>query len=147
MASASSKRLFNAPPVKLLVLAHKADLLKSEKAKDTARERVQSILTREMERLKTARGAGGVGGRILGMSRVQTRQGFWARLFGSNQAETEGEEAEDEALIWGGQGPWSWDDIEGVEVVWGASGIGGATAIGAGGDGDLDEVNDFLWDL
>lgn len=148
LASAASSRPFNSDPTRLLILGHKADLLRSDKALETARERAKSILTREMERLKTARGAGGVGGRIQGMSKVQTRQGFWARLFGSSKAEAEAEDGEDEGLIWGGQGPWSWDDIEGVEVVWGASGLGETKPIGEeGAEGDLGEVKDFLWEL
>ena len=111
-----------------------------------------------MDRLKTARGAGGVGGRIEGMGRVAGSSGgsWFARLFGVSRARSEENEGEgegdgDEGLIWGGKGPFRWEDVEGVEVEWGVSGLGmvstGKPAVGDGdgeqGDG-LSELEAFL---
>ena len=86
-----------------------------------------------MERLKDARGGGRVGGRIEGMSKVAgtVGGGFFDRLFGRSQsvstgegkAEDEGED-EDESLVWGGKGPFSWGEVEGIEIEWGVSGLG-----------------------
>lgn len=105
-----------------------------------------------MDRLKTARGAGGVGGRIEGMSRVSSGgRGFWARLFGGGGASTEPEASteDDEALVWCGAGPFRWEDIEGVDVSWAVSGVGSAnwTAVTDGVGNGLDELTDFLADL
>lgn len=122
-------------------------------ARQTALERVRSILTREMDRLKVSRGSGGVGGRIEGMGRVASGgKSFWARLFGSSAAAEEPDAGaeDDEALVWGAAGPFRWEDVEGVEVSFATAGVGPAKAVGAeaadAGNG-LDELNDFLWDL
>lgn len=166
LAGSASRRGLSAPPPRLLILANKTDLLArstagetpsppelSQQARSTALERVKSILTREMDRLKSARGAGGVGGRIEGMSRVSSSGGgFWARLFGSGASkEPEATTEDDEALVWGGAGAFRWEDVEGVEVSWGVSGVGAAStttteATSERGNG-LDELTYFLWDL
>ncbi|WWC69623.1 uncharacterized protein I206_103566 [Kwoniella pini CBS 10737] len=152
-------------PLKLQILAHKTDLLarstspslKSppdipESSISTARDRVKSILTREMDRMKSARG--GSGGKIESMGKVSggASAGFFARLFGSGGGAVEGEEGEgeDESLIWGGKGQFDWNDIEGLEISFGASGLGsvsegkekGEREVGNG----LDEVKSFIWD-
>jgi signal recognition particle receptor subunit beta len=101
-----------------------------------------------MDRLKSARGA--VGGRIEGMGRVASSGGsWWSRLFGGGGGSvSEGEEVEeDEGLVWGTKGPWRWEDIEGVETEWAASGLGSIRdAKGDAGQG-LDELKEFLWNI
>lgn len=118
-----------------------------------------------MDRLKSAR-VNSSGGRIEGMSKVATSGGGWfSRLFGGSArgggsvAEGEGEGDEDESLIWGTKGPFRWEDIEGVDIEWGCSGLG-MVDVGQkvekgekeqatearGGDG-LDDVMRFLSDL
>jgi signal recognition particle receptor subunit beta len=101
-----------------------------------------------MDRLKSARGA--VGGRIEGMGRVASSGGsWWSRLFGGGGGSvSEGEEVEeDEGLVWGAKGPWRWEDIEGVETEWAASGLGSIRdAKGEAGQG-LDELKEFLWNI
>lgn len=104
-----------------------------------------------MERLKAACGAGGVGGRIEGMSGVASGGGFWSRLFGGGNTEPDANAEDDEALIWGGNGPFRWEDVEGVEVDWAVTGLGPAssekaTEEQARGNG-LDELTDFMWGL
>lgn len=157
MAGVFNRRL-NGPTPQLLILGHKADLLSgssdkcpadiSSGARDTAAERLRSILTREMDRLKAARG--GSGGRIEGMGKVQTSRGFWGRLFGAARAgEIEAEGEDDEAMVWGGPGAFRWEDVEGVDISWGVSAVGPANALTAPkerGNG-LNELEDFLWDL
>lgn len=159
MAGVSSRRGFKAAPLRLLILAHKADLLSrpisdatlsppdiNEQTRSTAEERVRSVLTREMDRLKSARSASG--GRIEGMGRVATQQSWWAKLFGTPEPVAENTEDE-EALVWGGAGAWSWDDVEGVEVEWGVTGLGAPAKLteeGEQGDG-MQDLTDFLWDL
>lgn len=159
MAGVFNRRL-NGPTPQLLILGHKTDLLSgdstdskspadlSSSARATAAERLRSILTREMDRLKAARG--GSGGRIEGMGKVQTSRGFWGRLFGAARAgEIEAEGEDDEAMVWGGPGQFRWEDVEGVDVAWAVSGLGRANALTANperGNG-LEELEDFLWDL
>ncbi|GMK57884.1 hypothetical protein CspeluHIS016_0407180 [Cutaneotrichosporon spelunceum] len=157
MAGTASRRGFNAAPLRLFILAHKADALSRETStlsppdlapqiRQTAEERVRSVLTREMDRLKSARSASG--GRIEGMGRVATQRGWWARLFGAPEPVAENTEDE-EALVWGGLGAWNWDDIEGVDVEWGVTGLGGSKSLTGEceqGDG-LQDLTDFLWDL
>lgn len=158
MAGVASRRGPTSSPLRLLILAHKADLLSSTtdalsppdlapQTRHTASERVRSVLTREMDRLKAARSASA--GRIEGMGRVATRRGWFSRLFGS-AAEPVAENTEDEeALVWGGAGAWNWDDVEGVEVEWGVSALGKPQALTAEteeGDGLVD-VSDFFMDL
>jgi signal recognition particle receptor subunit beta len=149
---------------RLLILAHKTDLLVRPtppanpsppeipaQTRQVAIERLKSILTREMDRLKAARTAG-VGGRIEGMSKVASGgRGWFGKLFAG--AEVEGEVEEDEGLVWGGKGPFGWEDIDGVEIEWGCSALGMVNMAGTGAakDGEqgngLDEVRTFLWDL
>lgn len=159
MAGVFNRRL-SGPTPQLLILGNKADLLASDSTsskspaeissstRNTAEERLRSILTREMDRLKAARG--GSGGRIEGMSKVQTSRGFWGRLFGAARAgEIEAEGEDDEAMVWGGPGQFRWEDVEGVDISWGVSGVGPANALTANperGNG-LAELEDFLWDL
>ena len=62
---------------------------------------------------------------------------------------------DDETLIWGGRGPFSWEDVEGLEIEWAASGLGmvrvgketskvsNEMEVGNG----LDELKRFLWDV
>jgi signal recognition particle receptor subunit beta len=151
---------------RLLILAHKTDLLIRPtppsttsppdipaQTRQVAVERLKSILTREMDRLKAARAAG-VGGRIEGMSKVSSGgRGWFGRLLAS--AEVEGEVEEDEGLVWGGKGPFRWEDIDGVEIEWASSALGmvnmangasGALKEGEQGNG-LDKLRNFLWDL
>ncbi|WVQ98487.1 hypothetical protein IAU59_005613 [Kwoniella sp. CBS 9459] len=160
----------SSPPPKLLILAHKADLLARpapptthsppeipETTLSTATDRLKSILTREMDRLKTSRES--TGGKIEGMSRVTggSSTGFFGRLFGlggSGAVVPGGEDDEDEvdeSLIWGGKGPFRWEDVEGVEIEWGASGLGvpaSAKGTEAKEEGNgLDEVKRFVWDI
>ncbi|BEJ12858.1 hypothetical protein CspHIS471_0300320 [Cutaneotrichosporon sp. HIS471] len=157
MAGTASRRGFNTSPLRLLILAHKADALSREdtalsppdlapQTRQTAEERVRSVLTREMDRLKSARSASG--GRIEGMGRVATQRGWWARLFGAPEPVAENTEDE-EALVWGGPGAWNWDDVEGVDVEWGVTAVGGAKPLTEEceeGDG-LQDLTDFFWDL
>ena len=133
----------SAPTPKLLILAHKTDLLVRltspsspcppnlpSAIRSTARERLKSILTREMDRLKSARGGGGIGGRIEGMGKVAgaKRGGWLSQLFGGGQDASVGDEGgegvEDEGSIWGGKGEFRWEDVEGVDIEWGVSGLG-----------------------
>lgn len=58
----------------------------------------------------------------------------------------EGEVEEDEGLVWGGKGPFKWEDVEGVEIEWGVSALGGVKAVGEEGEG-LGEVRDWLRDV
>ncbi|KAK6902740.1 signal recognition particle receptor subunit beta [Kwoniella mangroviensis CBS 8886] len=147
-------------PTKVLVLAHKSDVLTRSSSNEipessitTARERVKSILTREMDRLKATRTKSGAGGKIESMGKVAgtSSSGFFAKLFGGGTSGVglEGEdEGEDESLIWGGKGGFSWDDVEGVEITFGASGLGpvGAKKEEKEGNG-LNEVKSFIWDV
>lgn len=167
----------SAPTPRLLLLAHKTDLLIRPtppshpsppdipaQTRTVATERLRSILTREMDRLKSAR-ANSSGGRIEGMGKVATSGGGWfSRLFGGNgnaavaATEGEGEGEEDDSLMWGAKGPFKWEEIDGVEITWGCSGLGmvdvGTTAGSqkdvegdvVEGDG-LSEVRSFLLDL
>lgn len=157
MAGVYNRRI-NGPTPQLLILGHKTDLLSGKEGKSpadlnsdarrTATERLRSILTREMDRLKSARG--GSGGRIEGMSKVQTSRGFWSRLFGAARAgEVAAEGEDDEAMIWGGPGSFRWEDIEGVDISWGVSGIGPSNSLVANSEkgNGLHELEDFLWDL
>jgi signal recognition particle receptor subunit beta len=114
-----------------------------------------------MDRLKSARVSSG--GRIEGISRVATTS-LWSRLFGGGVVvpEEDTETEVDETLIWGSEkGSFRWEEVEGVDVQWGASGLG-MVSVGRpgreaevmptvsesvdGGNG-LDEVKRFLWDL
>ena len=106
-----------------------------------------------MDRLKSSRGA--IGGRIEGMGRVDglSRGGWWSRLMGGGTTTAEGTEEEDEVVLWGGVGSFKWEDIEGVEVEWGCSGLGmvkvgkDATRVDKIEQGDgLDDVKRFIWD-
>ncbi|WVQ71429.1 hypothetical protein IAR50_000966 [Cryptococcus sp. DSM 104548] len=164
LASLSTNLPPSAPPPKLLILAHKTDLLVRppppashsppnipETSLKTASDRLRAILGREMDRLKSTRASSG--GRIEGMSRVAgSSTGLWGRIFGSGSGangggvEGEGEE-DDESLVWGGKGPFKWEDVEGVEIEWGASGLG-APREGELEEGNgLDELKTFLWDI
>jgi signal recognition particle receptor subunit beta len=106
-----------------------------------------------MDRLKSARSSSG--GRIEGISSVSGGGGsWWSRLFGSQNAgvASEGEaEVEDENLIWGGKGEFRWEDIEGVEVQWGCSGLGMVDLKSRVERGDVDsgdglkDIREFLW--
>lgn len=110
--------------------------------------------------MKSARGGGGVGGRIEGMGKVASGggAGWFSRLFGGGQSVVsgagEGEEEDDDGLIWGGKGPFRWQDVEGVEVDWGVSALG-MVSVGKEvavtnevekGDG-LDELEEFLLNI
>jgi signal recognition particle receptor subunit beta len=110
-----------------------------------------------MDRLKSARAS--TSGRIEGMSKVaSSSSSWWKRLFGGSTAPIGDEdEGDDEGLIWGGQGPFKWEDIDGVEVEWGCSALGmvkvGKDAMSSGkdtaveeGDG-LDDVKKFLSEI
>ena len=63
-----------------------------------------------------------------------------------------GEGEDDETLIWGGRGPFKWEDVEGLEIEWGASGLGAVntgktSAVEASEQGDgLNDLKRFLWD-
>ncbi|ODN89184.1 signal recognition particle receptor subunit beta [Cryptococcus wingfieldii CBS 7118] len=162
LASLSTHLPPSAPPPKLLILAHKSDLLIRpapttslsppdipETSLKTGTDRLKSILTREMDRLKSTRAS--TGGRIEGMSKVAgSSTGFFARIFGSGGggggAEGEGEE-DDESLVWGGKGPFRWEDVEGVEVEWAASGLGVRKEGDVSEGNGLDELKAFLWDI
>ena len=101
-----------------------------------------------MDRLKQARASSG--GRIEGISRVQSTGGsWWRKLFsggsGREVDEAEGSE-EDEGLVWGGRGPFTWAGVEGVEITWGASALGGLKAAGEDGEGLVD-IKDWLIDV
>jgi len=105
-----------------------------------------------MDRLKAARGS--TGGKIEGMGKVAgtSSGGFFGKLFGGAPAEEGGEGEEDETLIWGGRGPFKWEDVEGVDIEWAASGLGmvkmGKEAFGKEveeGDG-LNDLKRFLWE-
>jgi signal recognition particle receptor subunit beta len=152
-----------------LILAHKSDLLSrsatnekstttsalDEKTKTTAIERTKLILTREMDRLKSARGT--TSGRIEGISQVplaSTPSSFFGiRLnlnpfsrrgaAGSSKPTVVSEEGMDEAESQTGR--FSWDEVEGVDVQWAASGMTSAAA-SAGNDG-LEDVRRWLADL
>lgn len=145
-------------PAKLLILGSKTDLLTrppptgpspsiTSQSRQTAVDRLKSVLTREMDRLKQSRAS--TGGRIEGIGRVQSSggtglAGLWKRLFaGGVVVADDGEVEEDEGLVWGGKGTFRWEDIEGVEVEWGVSSLGGVKASGEEGDG-LREVEEWL---
>ncbi|WVF72454.1 hypothetical protein IAT40_007269 [Kwoniella sp. CBS 6097] len=161
----------SSPPPKLLILAHKADLLARpappnthsppeipEATLSTATDRLKSILTREMDRLKTSRES--TGGKIEGMSRVSggSSSGFFGRLFGfggsgavAGGSGEDDEDEVDESLVWGGKGSFRWEDVEGVEIEWAASGLG-VPASGKNGEAKeegngLDEVKRFIWEV
>ena len=152
---------------KVMILAHKADLLVRSppsssscppdipaSSRSTAKERLKSILTREMDRLKSSRG--GSGGRIEGISKVASSGGSWfSRLFsrGITVVVEDDEDSVDEGLIWGEKGSFRWEDIGGVDIAWGVSGLG-VVNIGRDGtlrdlpEGDgLDEVKEFMISL
>ncbi|WVO21830.1 uncharacterized protein IAS62_003144 [Cryptococcus decagattii] len=152
----------SAPPPKLLLLAHKADLLARPTPSSShcppeiptstltaSTDRLKSILTREMDRLKSTRGE--TGGKIEGIGKVAgTSGGFFSNLFGGRAGDAGGEDEgdEDESLIWGGKGPFKWEDVEGVEVEWGASGLGATKGKTEAENGNgLDELKAFLWDI
>ncbi|KAK8869965.1 hypothetical protein IAR55_000535 [Kwoniella newhampshirensis] len=159
----------SSPLPKVLLLAHKTDLLVrpappsthsppdiSSATLTTSTDRLRSILTREMDRLKSARG--GSGGKIEGMGKVAGgSSGNWfSRLFGAGSgavgvSEAEGEGEEDEGLVWGGKGPFRWEDVEGVDIEWAASGLGlvqGEKVKGEVEEGNgLDEIRKFLWEV
>ncbi|EIW69523.1 hypothetical protein M231_03243 [Tremella mesenterica] len=135
-------------PIKLILLANKTDLLIRpspppspsppnipSQTLDIARERLRFILTREMDRLKSSRAS--ASGKIEGMSKVSgVGTSFWSRLFGGTvEVEGEGEGEEDEGLVWGGRGMFKWEDVEGVEIIWAASGLG----VVRSGSGVIDE--------
>ena len=150
-------------PVRLLLLASKADLLIRPSptstcpslpaaTRQTAIDRIQSILTREMDRLKQTRAS--TGGRIEGISSVASTSKSWTRFLGlggaSKAIEGEGEVEEDEGLVWGGKGGFRWEDIEGVEIAWGAAALGPAKKpvneteeVGEG----LKELREWIWDI
>ena len=115
-----------------------------ESVQSTATERLRSIVTREMDRLKAARGA--TGGKIEGMSRVagSSSGGFFGRLFSSAPAEDGAEGEDDESLVWGGRGAFQWADVEGVEVEWAASGLGMVRVGKEAAAGDVIEEGDGL---
>ena len=92
------------------------------------------------------------------MSRVSgTGGGWWSRLFGTGAAaagEADGEGEEDESLIWGEKGGFRWEDVEGVDVEWAASGLGMVQVIEKATDKEndtegngLDELRALLGDL
>ncbi|KAK1924738.1 signal recognition particle receptor beta subunit-domain-containing protein [Papiliotrema laurentii] len=142
LAAAASRNAYSPPRV--LFLAHKADLLVRpqppsspsppdipQTTKTTATERLRSILTREMDRLKSARST--TSGKIEGMGKVAGTgsSGLVGKIFGGGAggvAEDSVEGEEDETLIWGGRGPFKWEDVEGVEIEWAASGLGAVQA-------------------
>lgn len=145
-------------PAKLLILGSKTDLLTrppptgpsptiTSQSRQTAIDRLKSVLTREMDRLKQSRAS--TGGRIEGIGRVQSSggtglAGWWKRLFGGGAViADDGEVEEDESLVWGGKGSFKWEDVEGVEVEWGVSALGGVKASGEVGEG-LREVEEWL---
>ncbi|KAI9638565.1 signal recognition particle receptor beta subunit-domain-containing protein [Dioszegia hungarica] len=159
LTTVASASLASGQPTKLLLLASKADLLSrpspttpsptlSASTRQTAADRLSSVLTREMDRLKQSRAS--TGGRIEGIGRVQSSggtglAGLWKRFFGGrgggdvDDAELE----EDETLVWGGRGTFRWEDVEGVEIAWGVSALGAVKAVGEEGEG-LDEVREWL---
>ena len=107
-----------------------------------------------MDRLKQTRAA--TGGRIEGISSVASSSKGWTRFFGIGQSsravEGDGEVEEDEGLVWGGKGGFKWQDIEGVEIAWGAAALGpigkaaltdGSAEIGEG----LRDVREWMWDI
>jgi len=155
------------PPPKVLFLAHKSDLLIRppptagptppsipDAIRTTATDRLRSLLTREMDRLKSAKAS--TSGKIEGLSKVAGTGsgGFLSRLFGGGAAVDDGGEGEDdETLIWGGRGPFKWEDVEGLEIEWAATGLGpvktgGVSAVEEPETGDgLDDLKRFLWDV
>jgi signal recognition particle receptor subunit beta len=153
----------NNTPARLLILATKVDLLIRPTptvscpsipaaTRQTAIDRIQSILTREMDRLKQTRAS--TGGRIEGISSVASSSKSWTRFFGfgsSGPADGgDGEVEEDEGLVWGGKGGFRWQDIEGVEVSWGAAALGPAgKAVKADvkTEDGINEVREWLLDL
>ncbi|WVO16972.1 hypothetical protein L204_104658 [Cryptococcus depauperatus] len=147
----------------LLLLAHKTDLLVRpnppsthcppdipESASKLSIERLKSILAREMDRLKTTQGVSG--GKVEGIDAVAaSSSGFFSRLFSSSAASQQDEE-DDETLVWGGKGPFRWEDVEGVEIEWAASGLGAYKSEQnerervEEGNG-LDSLKEFLWKI
>lgn len=110
-----------------------------------------------MDRLKSARG--GSGGKIEGMGKVSgsSSGGWFSRLFGAGSSgvgvsEGEGEGEEDESLVWGGKGAFRWEDVEGIEIEWAASGLGAVKGgekekVDVDEGNGLDEVRRFLWEV
>ena len=75
------------------------------------------------------------------MSKVAGTSRGW--FSSSNSGESE---VEDEAIVWGGRGPWKWEN-SGVEVHWGCSALGMVHKGDVAEEGDgLTEVKEFLWD-
>ena len=169
------------PIPRLLILAHKTDLLSRSptplspeetlKLKSTAVERTKLILTREMDKLKSSRGTSS--GRIESIERVPTSSsstsGILTRIFPflfsspTSSAGAAGQDDDDststeeaEMMVWGREGRFEWDHVEGVEVMWGASSVrpavGGDVKPGMKGveeeerDG-LEDVREWLRDL
>ena len=167
--AASSLSSSSAPIPRLLILAHKTDLLArtsgsgtsptavDDKAKTTAIERAKLILTREMDRLKSARGT--TSGRIEGIDAVpltSTSSSFFGlgRFFRSGRAGSKptvlSEEGMDEAelMVWGQNGRFKWEEIEGVDVQWAASGMAvQAPGKTEGKQDGLEDVRNWLSDL
>lgn len=168
-----------APLPHLLILAHKADQLArgisapsattnssnealDPKIRTLAIERLKTVLTREMDRLKSARGS--TSGRIEGISSIpSSTSSTWnpfKLLFGNKAVpkqlvlSEEGIE-EAEAMIWGQPGRFKWEEVEGVTIDWAVSGLPEMQASNKIGVQDskrnendgLSEVRDWLQDV
>lgn len=125
------------------------------------------IVTREMERLKASRGS--TSGRIESISSIASAGSAPSllNLFGLlsfNKRQSSGpvvlsEEGleEAESMIWGQVGKFKWEEVDGVEVEWGVSGlaelqvgqkgVGSAKAEVGEGDDGLNEVREWLYNV
>lgn len=139
-------------PPRLLIIANKADLLATSsststddtspiptKTRQLALDRLQSLLQRELTRIKSSRLATS-SSRIEGIERVPSGSpaslmSLVKRFFGGAAVEEKEIEADGEA-VWGGSGAFEFKDVEGVEVDFAVS--------SAVRDVGLDEVRDWL---
>lgn len=138
-------------PPRLLIIANKADLLVSSSTTDTntpaipaktrqlALDRLQSLLQRELTRIKSSRLTTS-SSRIEGIDKVPS--GSPASLitlvkrFFTGGAVEEKEMQEDGEAVWGGPGAFEFGDVDRVEVDFA---VGSAIR-----DGGLDEVRAWL---
>lgn len=120
-----------------------------------ALERLKLVLTREMDRLKSARST--VGGKIEGMDAVPSgsSSSFVSSIlefFGYGHSPRMqvpsmlGNQTEEEAqmMIWGQHGRFKWEEIEGVDIEWAVSGMGADEAEEAAEEESISRNKDGL---
>ncbi|KAJ9122737.1 hypothetical protein QFC24_004166 [Naganishia onofrii] len=177
LTSLCAKSLANASqqPPKLLIMGNKADLLAKpsatqpasstttnatlldSKTRALARERLESLLTRELTRAKSSRAS--TTGRIESIDAVPSSTsslsflGYLKKLLriggavnvgagvGEKEEEWKLEEAED--AMWGGRnGTFKFEEVEGVDIEFAVG-----SAIGGGAQEGLGELREWLTEL